>query len=45
MQQILAYNSQLKVAYLVVSNGKKVYCFDTKENAWQDGFAAFHITE
>lgn len=45
MQQILAYNSQLKVAYLVVSNGKEVYCFDTKENAWQDGFAAFHITE
>lgn len=34
LQQILSYNSELKVAYLVITNGHEVHCYSVQEAAW-----------
>ncbi|HPI55562.1 MAG TPA: type I restriction enzyme HsdR N-terminal domain-containing protein [Chitinophagaceae bacterium] len=34
LQQILSYNSLLKVAYLVITNGHEVYCYSVQEAVW-----------
>lgn len=34
LQQILSYNSLLKVAYLVITNGHEVHCYSVQEAAW-----------
>ena len=36
LNQILSYNIILKVNYLVVSNGKEIYCFNTEKKVWQN---------
>ena len=36
MQQILSYNSALCVSFLVVCNGKELFCYDTKQHSWQN---------
>lgn len=34
LQQILSYNSELKVAYLVITNGREVHCYSVREASW-----------
>ncbi|MBP6455616.1 MAG: type I restriction enzyme HsdR N-terminal domain-containing protein [Chitinophagaceae bacterium] len=36
LNQILSYNIALKVKYLVITNGKEIYCFNTELKKWQD---------
>jgi hypothetical protein len=41
VQQILAYNSQLKVSYLVLTNGKEVKVYDTEKDSWSSQFPEY----
>ncbi len=34
LQQIMAYNSELKVSYLVLTNGQELLVYNIKANAW-----------
>ena len=34
LQQILAYNTELKVSFLVLTNGKELLVLDVNENKW-----------
>jgi predicted type IV restriction endonuclease len=34
LQQILSYNINLQVRYLLLTNGKEIMCFDIEEKIW-----------
>lgn len=41
VQQILAYNSQLKASFLVLSNGREIKVYDIEQKKWQDTFPEY----
>lgn len=41
LQQIAAYNSQLKASFLVLTNGKETKVFDIIKNKWQANFPEY----
>jgi len=43
LQQIMAYNTELKVSYLVLTNGKKLMIFDVKGNSWIEKLPLFPL--
>lgn len=42
LQQILSYNSELKVAYLVITNGREVHCYSVREAVWSGTVPAWN---
>jgi len=44
IQQIVAYNSQLKVSYLVLTNGKEIKVYNTMQDSWSHQFPEYPFT-
>jgi len=38
LRQLLAYNSQLKTNYLVITNGKSLHCYEVASAQWSHSF-------
>jgi type I site-specific restriction-modification system R (restriction) subunit len=41
LQQILAYQTALKVAFLSITNGKKAFTYSVGEQQWMEGFPEY----
>jgi hypothetical protein len=41
LNQILSYNSTLRVNYLAVSNGRQLFVYDVTSNTWGSNFPAY----
>lgn len=42
IQQILAYNSQLKASYLALTNGQEIKVYDIYKDSWTNNFPDFN---
>lgn len=38
LQQVLSYTSIMKVNYVAITNGERVFCYDIQQNSWAEGF-------
>ncbi len=42
LNQILSYNIALKANFLVITNGKELFCFNTEQKNWQQGLPSYN---